>query len=184
MPISGRFVVRYTSFLLAIGFLTLLGIVGMTIWLGERAQTYADQAIQARDTRVSAVELRSALQSAESAQRGFLVSGNEIYLAPYDSAKVSLERQLSRLTVLLAPFKESEAMLRRLSAVITEKIGEMDRTTALKKEQRDAEALSVFRTNRGKALMDEANVFLSSVIRTTDERLTTGVTEQRENAAR
>jgi two-component sensor histidine kinase len=184
MPISGRFVVRYTSFLLAIGFLTLLGIVGMTIWLGERAQTYSDQAIQARDTRVSAVELRSALQSAESAQRGFLVSGNEIYLAPYDSAKVSLERQLSRLTVLLAPFKESEAMLRRLSAVITEKIGEMDRTTALKKEQRDAEALSVFRTNRGKALMDEANVFLSSVIRTTDERLTTGVTEQRENAAR
>jgi two-component sensor histidine kinase len=184
MPISGRFVVKYTGFLLTVGFLTLLGIVGMTIWLGERAQTYADEAIQARDTRVSAVELRSAVQSAESAQRGFIVSGNEIYLAPYDSAKVSLELQLDRLKLLLAPYKETDAMLRRLSTVITEKIEEMDRTIALKKEQRDSESLSVFRTNRGKALMDEANVFLSSVIRTTDERLTAGVTEQRENAAR
>jgi len=184
MPISRRFVVKYTGFLLTVGFLTLLGIVGMTIWLGERAQTYADEAIQARDTRVSAVELRSAVQSAESAQRGFIVSGNEIYLAPYDSAKVSLELQLDRLKLLLAPYKETDAMLRRLSTVITEKIEEMDRTIALKKEQRDSESLSVFRTNRGKALMDEANVFLSSVIRTTDERLTAGVTEQRENAAR
>lgn len=184
MPISGRFVVKYTGLLLAIGLLTLLGIVGMTIWLGERAQTYANEAIQARDTRVSAVELRSAIQSAESAQRGFLVSGNEIYLAPYDSAKAAVQRQLDRLQSLLRPYKESEAMLRRLSAIVAEKIEEMDRIIGLKKQQRDSESLSIFRTNRGKALMDEANVFLSSVIRMTDQRLTTGVTEQRENAAR
>src|SRR3954453_6503092 len=184
MPISARLVVKYTGLLLAIGFLTLLSIVGMTLWLGERAQTYANEAIQARDTRVSAVELRSAVQSAESAQRGFLVSGNEIYLAPYDSAKVSLQRQLDRLTLLLTPYKESDPMLHRLSGIIAEKIDEMDRTIALKKDHRDSESLAVFRTNRGKALMDEANVFLSSVIRMTDQRLTTGVIEQRENAAR
>ena len=75
-------------------------------------------------------------------------------------------------------------MLRRLSAVVGDKIDEMDRTIALKGAQKDSEALALFRTNRGKALMDEANVFLSSVIRTTDERLTTGVAEQNENAAR
>src|SRR5829696_6196000 len=131
MAISGRSVVRYTGFLLAVGFLTLLSIVGTTIWLGERAQTYANEAIEARDTRVSAVELRSAVQSAESAQRGFLVSGNEIYLAPYDSAKVSLQTQLDRLTLLLTPYKESDAMLRRLSEIIAEKIEEMDRTIGL-----------------------------------------------------
>jgi len=184
MPITGRFVVKYTGLLLAIGFLTLMGIVGMTIWLGERAQTYANDAIQARDTRISAVELRSAIQNAESAQRGFLISGNEIYLAPYDSAKVSVQRQLDRLKLLLTPYKETEAMLRRLSGIISEKIDEMDRTIVLKKDERDAESLSIFRTNRGKALMDEANVFLSSVIRATDERLTAGVTEQKQNAAR
>jgi CHASE3 domain sensor protein len=81
MPISGRFVVNSTIVLLTVGFLALLAIIGATIWLGENAQHYAGQASLARDTRISAVELRSALQSAESSQRGFLVGGNEIYLA-------------------------------------------------------------------------------------------------------
>ena len=40
----------------------------------------------------------------------------------------------------------------------------------------------MFRTNRGKALMDEANVFLSGIIRSADERLTEGVLQQRDNA--
>ena len=104
MPITSRFVVQSTIGLLAVGFLTLLGIVGMTIWLGERAQVYFNDVIEARDTRGSAVELRNALQTAESSQRGFLVTGNEIYLAPYDSAKAlaratarDLKRALARV---------------------------------------------------------------------------------------
>ena len=51
MPITSRFVVRSTIGLLAVGFLALFGIVGMTIWLGERAQVYFDEVIEARDTR-------------------------------------------------------------------------------------------------------------------------------------
>ena len=74
-------------------------------------------------------------------------------------------------------------MLSRLTAIIAEKFAEMDQTIALKSERRDAEALALFRTNRGKALMDEANVFLSGIIRAADERLTAGVSEQRANAA-
>ena len=86
MPISSRFVVQSTIVLLAVGFLTLLAIVGMTIWLGN-AQVYFNEAFEARDIRTAAVELRNAVQSAESSQRGYLVTGNEIYLAPYDTAR-------------------------------------------------------------------------------------------------
>ena len=183
MPITSRFVVRSTFGLLAVGLLTLLGIVGMTIWLGQRAQVHFTDAIETRDTRGSAVELRSALQTAESSQRGFLVSGNEIYLAPYDSAKALAERQLDTLQRALAPYGEAEVMLRRLTTVIGDKFSEMDQTIAWKSDRRDAEALALFRTNLGKALMDEANVFLSGIIRGADERLTAGVDEQRANAA-
>lgn len=182
MPISSRFVVQSTIVLLGVALLTLLAIVGTTIWLGERAQVYFNEVIEARDTRGAAVELRSALQTAESAQRGFLVSGNEIYLAPYDSAKVLVERQLETLKRALAANPDAEALLARLAAVIGEKVSEMDMTNALKADRRDAEALAILRTNRGKALMDEANVFLSGIVRTADERLTEGVAEQRANA--
>ena len=183
VPISSRFVVRSTIGLLAVGFLTLLGIVGMTIWLGERAQVHFREVVEARDTRSSAVELRSLVQAAESSQRGFLVTGNEIYLAPYDTAKSAAERQLDTLKRTLAPYPETEVMLRRLTALTHDKFAEMDRTIALKSDRQDAEALALFRTNRGKALMDEANVFLSGIVAAADDRLTTGVGEQRANAA-
>jgi two-component sensor histidine kinase len=183
MPISSRFVVNSTISLLLVGFLALLAIVGMTIWLGENAQRYVDETSQVRDTRTSAVELRSALQSAESSQRGFLVGGNEIYLAPYGNAKTQAQAQFERLKASLAPSSQSERMIKRLTDVIAEKFHEVDHTISLKSDLHDAEALSLFSSNRGKALMDEANVFLSSIIRISDERLTTGIAEQHRNAS-
>lgn len=182
MAISGKFVIQSTIVFLVIGVLTLIAIVGATIWLGERARFYAADTIAARDIRVSAVELRSAVQGAESSQRGFLTSGNEIYLAPYDSAKAAAERQLEMLKKALAADAGTQAMLARLTTLLKEKIDEMDRTISLKNDLRDAEAQTLFRSNRGKALMDEANVFLSSIIRATDERLTAGTMEQQANA--
>lgn len=184
MPISGRYVVQSTILLLAVGFLTLLGIVGTTIWLGEQAQIYSSESAAARETQVSAVELRTALQSAESSQRGYLVSGNEIYLAPFDNAKSTIDRQLARLVGSPAAGLVNDALLKRLSAVVSDKLAEMDQTIGLKRGSQDQAATALFRTNRGKALMDEANVFLSSIIRTSGERLAQGVERQRENAMR
>jgi two-component sensor histidine kinase len=184
MPISSRFVVQTTILLLAVGFLALLGIVGMTIWLNERAQVYFDEVLEARYTRTSAVELRNALQTAESSQRGFLLTGNEIYLAPYDAAKGTAASQLAALKQSLASYEDAEVMIDRLSALAGEKIAEMDQSIMLKNDRRDEEALALLRTNRGKALMDEANLFLSGIVRTVEERLTQGIEEQRTNARR
>jgi two-component sensor histidine kinase len=181
MAISARFVVNLTILLLAVGFFVLFSIIGMTVWLGGRAQNYFDEASKLRDTRFAAVELRSALQSAESSQRGFLVGGNEIYLAPYDTAKSQVAVQLGRVQQQLADSNQN-ALLGRLSEVIKEKLEEMDSTITLKSDLKDSGALAVFRSNRGKALMDEANVFLSSIIRHADEQLTAGLAEQQRNA--
>src|ERR1044072_2011035 len=183
MPMTGRVVVQYTIALFAIGFLTLLAIVGSTIWLGEHARIYFDEVIGARDTRSAAVELRNALQTAEWSQRGYLFTSNEIYLAPYDSAKAQALARLDALRQLLPGYSGAEAMLRQLDQVVPDKIADMDETISLKNALRDADALALVQTNRGKALMDEANVFLSGVIQAADERLTMGVSEQRANAA-
>jgi two-component sensor histidine kinase/CHASE3 domain sensor protein len=182
MPISSRFVIRSTIALLLVGFLTLLGIVCSTIWLGERARVYTNDVIEARDTRGAAVELRDAIRTAESSQRGYVLTGNEIYLAPFDSAKKQAQQQLDKLRQALAPYRQSEALLVRLMAVMNEKTAEMNRTISLKADGKDGEALDLMRTNRGKALMDEANLFLSGIIQSTDQRLTMGVREQQANA--
>jgi two-component sensor histidine kinase len=183
MPISTRLVATATFAFLAIGFLALFGIVGTTVWLGERAQVYFEQVIEARDTRGAAVELRNAVLTAESSQRGFIVTGNEIYLAPYNTAKAQAHRHVGELKSLLTPYPESAVPLERLTTIVDEKFGEMDVTISLKRARQDAEALAAFQTNRGKTLMDEANIFFTGVIRQADGRLTAGVAEHRANAS-
>lgn len=182
MPMAGRVIVQSIGALLIVGFLALLGILGMVVWFGERSQTYFDDAIQSRDIRSFAVELRSAIQSAESSQRGYVLTGNEIYLSPYNTAKVSAARQLEQIK--RAPgWSGLPAVIDRLGRSVTDKITEMDQSVALKTDRKEAEALAVIKTNRGKALMDEINLFVSGIVRSADDRLTVGVTEQRANAA-
>ena len=168
--------------LLVIAALALLSIIGTTTWLAHRSQIYFNDVIEARDIRSAVVELRNAVQVAESSQRGFLATGNEIYLAPYDTAKLYAERQLKKLNDLQMRFSDRREAQKRLSILLSDKFGEMDSIIKLQSNQRHEEALAVFRTNKGKALMDEANIFFSSIIRHADERLTTGSTEQRANA--
>jgi two-component sensor histidine kinase/CHASE3 domain sensor protein len=182
MPISSRFVVTSTILLLGVGFAALLGIVGTTVWLGERARLYFELVTEARTLRASALELRVALLSAESSLRGFLIDGNYIYLAPYDNAKDQAERQLAVVAEVLAGTPGAQPMLQRLSAVVSEKFAEMGTMIELREALRGEEALAQFQTNRGKALSDEANVFLSGIVRSADARLAAGVAEQRENA--
>jgi two-component sensor histidine kinase len=183
MPITSRFVVRSAIGLLTVGFLTLIAIVGTTFWLGERSRIYFNEVVDARDMRVAAVELRNALVAAESSQRGFIATENEIYLAPYNNAKAQAIRQLESLKRSAPRFVEIEQLLQRLDKIAADKIAEMDQTIALKNDGRGEEALAILRTNRGKALTDEANVFLSSIILRADERLTSGIAEQTTNAA-
>jgi two-component sensor histidine kinase len=181
MPISNRELVRSTSAFLIIGFVALMAIVAMNFWLGERAGYYFQEAVAARDTRVAAVELRNALQTAEASQRGFIITGNEIYLAPYQSAQAQAMRHLSALHGLLAGDEGSTGSLERLTSILQGKFEEFDQTIALKRDDRDEEAVTLFQTNNGKALTDEANVFFSGIIGRADNRMTAGVDEQRAN---
>lgn len=158
-------------------------IVGANAWLGERARLHFDSVIEARDLRTAANLLRENLYAAESSQRGFLLSGNEIYLAPLDNAKLVAMTELETLTRLLSRMPDRAVMLDRLRKVVQEKVAELDTTIQLKIAGKEAEALAIIRTNRGKALMDEANIFITAIALDADERLTESVAEQRSNAA-
>ncbi|MCG2594242.1 CHASE3 domain-containing protein [Ramlibacter sp. XY19] len=168
---------------LAIGFLALILIVGTTIWLVERGNSLFEQSALQRTIRIVAVDLRDHLRTAESSQRGFLLTGNQIYLAPYDTSKTRARQELDDLGRMIAPDAPNRAMLPRLSEAVAEKIAEMDSTIALKNAGRDAEAMAVLQRNRGKTLMDEINVFLYGAILIADENAALASAEQQRNAS-
>jgi two-component sensor histidine kinase len=168
---------------LTIGFLALILIVATTIWLVERGNSLLEQSAMQRSIRIAAEELRDHLRTEESSERGFLLTGNQIYLAPYDTAKAEAMRELDELTRLIPPDAPNRAMLPRLAEAVHEKITEMDSCIALKSAGRDAEALSLVQRNRGKALMDEINVFLYNAILIADEDSARSSAEQQRNAS-
>ena len=168
---------------LTIGFLALIVIVGATIWLVERGNSLFEQSASQRSIRIVAVDLRDHLRTAESSQRGFLLTGNQIYLAPYDTAKTRARQELDDLGRMIAPDAPNRAMLARLSETAGEKIAEMDNSIALKSAGRDADAMALLQSNRGKTLMDEINVFLYGAILTANESITLNSGEQQRNAS-
>lgn len=174
--------VRSTVVLVAVGLLVLLGVVGTTIWLAAESARQFEAFTSAREVRLSAGELRSGMQAAESSQRGYLLTGNQIYLAPFGAARSRAERHLSILNKALAG-SSYDAALRNLTKNVGEKFAEMDEIVRLKRERRDPDALAIMRTNRGKTLMDEINVFISGIVLDADERLTTDAARQRANTS-
>jgi len=172
----------FTVLLLIGGVIALGVIIVATFWLGQRSRQYASDVSQVRELRVSAVELKNALLIAESGQRGFLFSGNDIYLAPFDSAKAAARREADALDEDLLRYPQFEPMISQLSRLVNAKIAEMEETVDMKRSGDSEKALDLFLSNRGKALMDQTNVFVAGLIEAADNLLIAGGREQVRNA--
>lgn len=179
MPITSKTFVRSTALFLLIGLLALLGIVGANIWLVDRSQGYFDEVIEARIARRVAVDLRTQLQDIETGQRGYLLTLDENYLAPYNDALPQIHEQVARLREILAAYPETEGPLDMLAADIAFKINEINRTIEEASQGNRDDAIALVNTNEGKDAMDRIRAFVEGLIETLDTRLTDGVAKQR-----
>jgi len=183
MPISKRYLVTTTLLLLILGGIALFGLVGATVWLSQRADIYARIVDEQRGVRDHALRVREALLAAESSQRGFAITTNEIYLAPYENASSVVRSELIQLIGRLQNDAQKRRMMARLSEVVDQKIREIDAVIALVKAGATKEAAAVLMSNQGKALMDEAQIFLSAIILEADDALVSGLRDQTDNTA-
>ncbi len=107
------------------------------------------------DTRRAAAEVLDALLDAETAQRGYLVTGRETYLEPYESGRARLHPRLDRLRALVDT-PEEQAQLAELARYADDLMtGVSDSIARMRAGQRD-EAMTLFASDRGKELMDGA----------------------------
>ena len=174
MPISSNAFVRSTALLLLVGFVALLAIVGTTIWLVEQNQNYFNITIEARSARAAAINLRNAMQDAETGQRGYMLTGEQSYLEPYNEAVPKIPQLLEELQIVLAPYPDSVASVREVEGAIVGKLEEMSRTIELVRNGQNAEALATLKTDQGKALMDEARTLFDGIIDAADRRISDG----------
>ena len=107
--------------------------------------------------------LLSTFQDAETGQRGFLLTGDEHYLEPYDHAAVTFEPELRRLRAAIA---DSPQQIERFEAVDRagrSKMAELKQTVDLRRAGRSDTAVAMVKTDRGKRYMDEIRTAIAAM---------------------
>ena len=99
--------------------------------------------------------LLSIMEDAETGERGFLLTGEERYLQPYQSA-LSTESQARRnLRLLIADNSAQLARMDKLDALVESKLAVLSRGIALYRTQGRDAALALIFMGEGKRSMDE-----------------------------
>jgi CheY-like chemotaxis protein/CHASE3 domain sensor protein len=106
----------------------------------------------------------STVKDAETGQRGFLLTGDEAYLAPYTSAKAALAGELSNARELILDDREQQLRLQSLEQLCADKMAELAQTIALKRRNDATGSMAIVRTDRGKDLMDRIRVLVAEMI--------------------
>lgn len=97
--------------------------------------------------------VEASMSEAESSQRGFLLTGNQLFLRPYSVAKNDVRARVANLRTLVA---NNPGQLRRLILVENQsraKFTELDSTIKIAREGNRDAAVAVVRTNHSDSLM-------------------------------
>jgi PAS domain S-box-containing protein len=110
--------------------------------------------VRAKELELSLERLLSTIRDAETGQRGYLLSGSEEYLGPYDQAISELEARLATVEARAEAREIPAEELAMLRSLVSRKLAELSRTVALAREGHRNQALAILRSDQGRALMD------------------------------
>jgi two-component sensor histidine kinase/CHASE3 domain sensor protein len=110
-----RHIGRRLAMISSLCLMVLAGVAAVILVQGVNQQLL--DVIDTYEVRRQARELSISLVEAESAQRGYLLTGNEEYLAPFQRATTAVERQLE---ALLGITRNNADQTQRLESIVAE----------------------------------------------------------------
>lgn len=106
-------------------------------------------------------ELLSTAQDAETGQRGYLLTGDPRYLAPFDRAIANLPARLAAVHSLAPSQGISATDLAKLDRAIKKKIGELQLTINLRRRGNTLAAMALVNSNEGERYMMQIRALVS-----------------------
>lgn len=107
-------------------------------------------------------EFAGLITDAESAQRGFLLTGESAYLAPYADAVTQVGQALDRLHDAYGG-DESNSEFHQLRVLTGKELGELEDNIALRKKHGSSPGASVVGTDVGKRTMDSIGAIVAKM---------------------
>ncbi len=105
--------------------------------------------------RTGLADLLSELKDAETGQRGYLLTGTDSYLGPYESALPNIKKTFGDVKNLTSDNPSQQRRLDSISHVIDQKLAELAHTIELRRTTGLDAALKVVETDLGKSYMDQ-----------------------------
>jgi PAS domain S-box-containing protein len=142
--------------LLFVGVAVLLALSFVVIFLiGLQASRLADDLSQRQSTVEKLQAIVTSAGDAETGQRGYLLTADEKYLAPYTNALSEMHSRISALRRATSKGLVDAQEVEKIDGLISAKLSELAQTIDLKRQHRDNEALAIVFAGQGKQLMDE-----------------------------
>ena len=104
----------------------------------------------------------STMKDSETGQRGYLITGDDRYLEPYNAAVATIETSVQRVKHLTEDNPRQQARIPLLEEQVSAELKELDRTIALRKKDPEA-ARQLVLTGEGKKVMDAIRVQVQSM---------------------
>lgn len=144
---------------ISIGFgaaICLLGMIALVSFISIR-QFVANSRWEdhTRQVMVTIGDLALQMQEAETAGRGYVITGDEEFLSPYDVAATQIVSSLRELRGLTSDNPRQQQRLDRLEALVRQKLAFIARVCALRKENGFAVAQQAMLTLDSKGLTEQ-----------------------------
>ena len=146
-----------------------LATAGITYWRDHGRQRALEHD---RSLMVTTERLVSALKDVETGERGFVITGRDSYLEPYDGGLAAVPADEARIATLIGPEAD------RLYRLVTERLEEAAKGIAAYRQQGAAAGAASIDSGTGKALMDQVRVEVARLQHAADDRVTEIAAEQ------
>lgn len=108
-------------------------------------------------------KLLSMLKDAETGQRGYIITGEEQYLGPYQEAVSNVDRQLMSIKKLTADNPIQQQHLETITPLVQSKLDELKESISLRRDKGMEAARAVVLKNTGKAHMDKIRTIVQEM---------------------
>jgi two-component sensor histidine kinase/CHASE3 domain sensor protein len=162
----------YTASSAAIAIVVVAAAVLIAGWINIQADEASRLVSRSIDIRERSERFLGNLLDAETGQRGFLLTGDEAYLEPYNDKRAELLPSLDQIEQLAAYSPTQLERLRSARAITTRKLGEMAETIALMRRGQRSEAVALVTQGTGNRLTQGLREVISAIQLEENLRLT------------
>ncbi|MBP6599314.1 MAG: CHASE3 domain-containing protein [Giesbergeria sp.] len=149
---------------LPLAILTTIVLIGFSETSYQRSSAALHNMAQVQGSHARLNQLLQTMLDAESGHRGYLLTGEAPYLAPYETSIATVHTQLQELRSALASDAEDAAALAALTHQVTRKLSEMELSLRLRRQGNEDAWKFVLSTDVGKENMDAIRSQASALI--------------------